>query len=218
MPPLDAVVLAGGKSERLAGIVPSYHKPFIVINGKSLLVTAVDSAIDAGAERVIVMATGENALPVWQLVGHRDKVRVVLDDGGVAHALHVGAEVAQNNRLLVLMSDNVHGLGDVSRVCAETFAIGVRVLPYVDAQRFTRLRRGTWVEGSDENVDFEASPTTVWCGPLVVQRDRVLNALNGKSKIGPHLAELAPYSTLVTVATEDIGTPDAVTDVTRRIT
>jgi hypothetical protein len=212
---LDAIVLAGGKSERLTGIVPPYHKPFVVVNGKSLLVAAVDSALDVGARRVVVVATGENALPVWQLIGHRPEVRVVLCDRGVARSVYVGLELITSRRVLVLMSDNVHAPGDVSRVCAEEYAIGVRELPHDEARRFTRLGGGRWVEGPGTPPDPDTITSTVWCGPLVLQHACAGAVLKYADRIGPHLAALAPHATHVTVGTEDIGVPSAVAQATR---
>lgn len=213
---LDAVILAGGRSERLQGIVPRYHKPFLVINGKSLLVSAVDAALVAGARKIVVVATGENAMPVFQLVGHYPQVRVVLAGGGPGRALRAGLEMCDERRVLVLMSDNVHAETDVQRVCAETYAIGVRLVRKVEAQRFTRLIDDHWVEGASER-DGHLSPDavmTVWCGPLVIHRQRGLDVLFGHEKIGPLLGALAPTFTLVPVRTVDVGLPSVVTALT----
>ena len=215
---MDAVILAGGKSERLRGIVPPYHKPFIVVNGKSLLVTAVDSAVDAGAKRVVVVATGENALPVWQLIGHRSEVRVVLSDAGVAQAVYTGLELCTAPRVLVLMSDNVHGEDDVKRVVnAEGYGIGVRYIPCEDAYRFTRQYRGYWVEGPGQGMTEFNDSACVWCGPLMINRNLGVRQLSrAAGPIGPWLDELVPDAfTHVTVSTQDIGVPDAVAEITR---
>jgi len=222
---LDAVILAGGKSERLNGVVPPYFKPFVVIEGRSLLVAAVDSALAMGARRVIVVSAGENALPVFQLVGHRPEIRVMLATGGPGRALRRGLELCQTQRVLVLMSDNIHGPEDVYAVCtAANYAVGVRVVHRVEAERFTRLRGDRWVERRydqdplDDEVakwsDDATQAVTVWCGPLVIDRYRGLNALAGQEKIGPVLNEMAPSFALVHVLTQDIGTPDAVRRVT----
>lgn len=213
---MDAVILAGGKSERLRGIVPPYHKPFIVVNGKSLLVSAVDSAREAGAERIVVVATGENALPVWQLVGHREDVRVILSDQGVGDAVFRGAELCTSERLLVLMSDNVHGEFDVINVAKEgPYAIGVRYVPCAEAYRFTRQYKGRWVEGPDFGMDEFNDQALIWCGPLVINRVRA-HVLRGMPKIGPHIDILSPFKyNHVHVSTADVGVPDAVTEITR---
>lgn len=209
---LDAVILAGGKSERLTGIVPPYHKPFLVVNGKSLLVTAVDEARDAGAEKIVVVATGENAMPVMQLVGHCPEVRVILANGGPGRALLTGLEMCYHQRVLVLMGDNVHGLHDVQRVTEHRYAIGCRrVTHHSESLRFTRLVENEWVEGLEHPTS-----TLVWCGPLVIQRQRGLDLLPGHEKIGPILGKLAPVFEHVDVSTVDIGVPGVVTDMTRR--
>lgn len=212
---LNAVVLAGGKSERLAGIVPPYHKPFLVINGRALVVAAVEDALDAGAYRVVVVATGENALPVSQLVGHIPQVRIILAAGGPGRALRAGLEMCQTQRVLVLMSDNVHGPGDVGRVCDTQFGIGVRDMSHTDARRFTRRVGGRWVEGDAASEPGHAvGGVTVWCGPLVIDRDYGLLALTDSEKIGSQLGDLAPAFELIPVSTVDAGTPDVVRQLT----
>lgn len=210
---MDAVILAGGKSERLRGIVPPYHKPFLVVNGRSLLVAAVDEAQRAGASKIIVVATGENAMPVYQLVGEMSRTRVVLDDHGVGNALAVGLEMCREQRVLVLMSDNVFGKSDVPEVASFATAIGVQQLPARLAQRYTRLIDQTWVEGGPSTEHYE-DDIYVWCGPLVVSRNRALAVLPGASSIGAHLNEICPGATCVATNTRDVGTPEAATAVT----
>jgi molybdopterin-guanine dinucleotide biosynthesis protein A len=50
-PTLDAVILAGGRAERLGGA----SKPDLVVGGRSLLETAIDAATSAGCARIIVV-------------------------------------------------------------------------------------------------------------------------------------------------------------------
>lgn len=214
---LDAVILAGGKSERLRGIVPPYHKPFIVIGGKSLLVHAVDEAISVGAEKIVVVATGENALPIFQLVGHHENVRVVLSNGGPGRALLTGLEMCDNQRVLVLMSDNVHKHDDVNRIASHKYAIGVQHATCAEAARFTRMEYGNWVEGptfANTTCTNDDPHTQIWCGPLVIQRQRGLNTLPGQEKIGPALGQLAPAFEYVLVETIDVGVPGVVHELT----
>lgn len=219
LPPLDAVILAGGKSERLNGIVPPYHKPFLVINGKSLLVSAVDSAIEAGAEKVVVVATGENAMPVAQLIGHYSRVRIVLSSGGPGKALLIGLEMCTHQRVLVLMSDNVHGFNDVRRVVEAHYAIGYRHVSWREGERFTRREGGRWMEGpytTSQHIQPDlADSVMVWCGPLVIQRQRGLDFLPGQERIGPVLGRLAPTFEIVETASVDVGIPGVVSELTK---
>lgn len=212
---MDAVILAGGKSERLRGIVPPYHKPFLVVNGKSMLVYTVEEAEKAGAERIVIVATGENALPVWQLVGHRDNVRVTLSDSGVGDSVYRGLELCKSERVLTLMSDNIHGPLDVANVVnADHYGIGVRFVPFDDAYRFTRQYLGRWVEGRNAGMDEFNDNAMIWCGPLMINRELGLANLKDQEKIGPLLDDLVDKFTHVTVSSQDIGVPGAVIEVT----
>lgn len=215
-PDLDAVILAGGKSERLHGIVPPYHKPFLVVNGRALVVGAVQEAIAVGAQRVVVVATGENAMPIHQLVGAAPRVRVVLSGGGPGHALAIGLEMCSAPRALVLMGDNTFSPGDVQRVVdARPFAVGVRSTTWADGRRFTRRVNDHWVEGVVPEDDKIPSEVDVWCGPLVISRRRGLHFLTNSEKIGPHLDDIAPSHTCVPVTSVDVGITEVVNELTR---
>lgn len=222
MEPLDAVVLAGGRSDRLAGVVPPHHKPFIVVNGHSLVLNAIHLAYAARAERIIVVTCPEITLPLAQLVDTlepeiRARVIITVHAQGVGPALWYGATLAQNPRLLVLMADNVMSLEDVNLVSNERYAVGVRQMSTLDAYRFTRWVRGRWVEDSVSAA--ESDLTQVWCGPLILSRDCVLrysDMLPG-GKIGRNLDNLVPDpADLVRVPVEcvDIGTPNVLKKMT----
>lgn len=214
---LDAVILAGGKSERLRGVVPPYHKPFLVVNGKSLLVAAVDHAKDAGAQRVVIVCTGENALPVWQLVGHIPGVRVVLNSGGVGESTRAGLELCLHDRVLVLMSDNVHTTEDVKAITEHEYAIGVRQELGPNAFRYTRHVGGRWIEGPQDCPYDGPTFVTVWCGPLVLNRMSGLASLIFRERLGPHLDSLFPQSSpplFVPVSSYDVGVPEVVKAIT----
>ncbi len=216
MEPLDAVVLAGGRSERLAGIVPPHHKPFLVINGKSLVLSTIHRADEQRAERIIIVTCPEIVQPLCGLVDMlpariRGKIVITVSTTGVGPALWHGAHLARNPRLLVMMADNVISADDAERVCREEYAVGTRLIPTPDAYRFTRWVRGHWVE--DKLTAADSDLTQVWCGPLVLNRECVLrfadNAPGGK--IGPTLDRLAPGDrdlVRVNVDVVDVGTPE----------
>lgn len=207
---MDAVILAGGKSERLNGIVAPFHKPFLVVNGDSLLVSAVRFALTI-TNRVIVVATGENAMPVWQLVRHFKDIRVTLSDEGVGDAIFRGLEMCYDDHVLVLMSDNIFKLNDSFKFRnAHGCAIGIRRQIPNDAQRYTRLIHDRWTEAHNVAGPIDA----IWCGPLIVSRSRGLRVLRGKTQIGAYLDEVCPNAQLIECDTIDIGTPDAVQKVT----
>lgn len=214
---LDAVILAGGQSSRLAGIVPPYHKPFLVVDGTSLLLRAVNQAHAVRAKRIVVVTCPEIALPTSQLLERTDiedfRLHVVLRTGGPGYALHEGLLLCREDRVLVLMADNVNDTIDVAEmVSGHRFAVGVRDVPSAEASRFTRYVNHRWVENGA--VEVFSPSTTVWCGPLVISRQQGLQVLAmSDGAIGPHLDYLAPDGCLARVPVDsyDIGTPEALT-------
>jgi CTP:molybdopterin cytidylyltransferase MocA len=217
---LDAVILAGGKSERLRGVVPPYHKPFVVVNGESLLVAAIRHARRQNARRIVVVTCPQIWEPLSQLVNTLptstyERIVLLRDTNGVGAALRAGAQAATAERLLVLMADNVHTDSDVDTVCRTLYGVGVRVVYTPEARRFTRFVNGRWVEDLETHSDEDF--TEVWCGPLVVSRRHVLRLLLGESKIGPVLDQLVPASADLVrhpVKSSDIGTPEELTKFT----
>lgn len=222
MEPLDAVVLAGGRSDRLAGIIPPHHKPFLVIGGQSLVGAAIHHAFAQRARRIIVVTCPEIAQPLAGLVDTFDPLvrgRVVLttSNTGVGPALWHGARLAEQQRLLVLMADNVMSDEDVDLVCREEYAVGTRLVPTLDAYRFTRWVRGRWVE--DKITTADGDLTQIWCGPLVLNRECVLRFADTApgGKIGPSLDRFVPGDcdfVRVPVEVTDVGTPEELTKMT----
>lgn len=194
---MDAVILAGGRSERLNGVVPPFHKPFLVVEGESLLVAAVHHARSLRAERIVVVASAENVLPATQLLAHHNpsEVVVVTASGGPGPALRLGLELCRSadGRVLVLLSDNVHRDKDVMELGNHRYGVGVQFADEVTAQRFTRRRGDEWIEGPwVDRAPNAARQALTWSGLLLVDRDSASRALGADPLIGPHIGELTP--------------------------
>lgn len=223
---MDAVILAAGKGERLAGIMPRYHKPLLVVNGRPLVRTAVEHAIAAGAGRIVVVVAPENAMVINEVLGDLPAFMIVQRVArGPGDGLLHGLEVCLDSRALVLMGDNVLTFEDVRDVAQHPrLAVGVRkVFGNDEAARFTRLRTdNTWVEKIpiDPELDLDSNgDITAWVGPITVdtvRAKRVLikslqfGGLQGEVPIGPYLHAISPDAALVTTTAVDIGTPEAV--------
>jgi molybdopterin-guanine dinucleotide biosynthesis protein A len=220
--PTDAVILAGGESRRLAGIVPPHHKPFLVVEGESLLVRAVQQAHKVGVRRIVIVTCPEIALPVYQLLAatdldlQSDYIHFILRTGGPGFALRAGLELCRADRVLVLMADNVNRTTDISDMVSTCrYAVGVQKLRAVEALRYTRWIGNRWIE--DKSVEVFTKDTIVWCGPLIIDRIMGLQHLGmTDGAIGPHLDYLAPDGELqhFEVKSYDIGTPEAIAQFT----
>lgn len=215
MEPVDAVILAGGRSERLNGIVPPYHKPFVVIRGESLVVAAIRHARRQNAERIAVVTCPQIEEPLTQLLSTLPsdtarRVEIITDTNGVGAAVRRGAAAVESDRVLVLMADNIHKDADVDALCLHEYAVGVRVVYTPQARRFTRFVNSRWVEDLDTHSEDDF--TEIWCGPLVLDRRRILAVLKPNSpKMGPYLDELVPEPADLRrfpVQSYDIGTPE----------
>lgn len=215
---MDTVILAAGRGTRLEGVAAPYLKPLLVVSGRSLITQAVDAARAATEGRIIVVVAPENASPISAVLGDREVTMIVQRfPRGPGAALLEGLTVADSELVLVLMADNLTSPSCV-RECATTRqpTVGTQVIPLENAKRFTYLDGyGTWVEdGSPKEED-----TTVWCGPLVLNRKRARATLRsnrpdvGELKIGAHLSQMLDGDEWHVTATDtiDIGVPEMLT-------
>ena len=213
---MDCVILAAGKGSRLDGITAPYHKPLLVVNGKSLIAHAVDHAL-AYCRKVIVVVAPENALPISQVLGERHvKMIVQRRPGGPGAALRLALGLVTSSHVLVLMADNLFGPDDIADVVGtDTHSSAVGVTP-VDAELARRLtwRRtdGTWFEKVAPTPE-DGTSVLAWVGPLKLDVVEIARAIDswgeqGECPIDPLLNQ-CKIDKLVSVNTLDIGVPEA---------
>jgi hypothetical protein len=115
------VVLAAGRSERLASVTGVAPRRCSGWGGLSLVERAVRSLLAAGLERVLVVV-GHDAGPVATVVGRlgRGRVRVVYADrwadGNGASLAAVQVEVEGEALFVLVTADHVFGEGGLDRV------------------------------------------------------------------------------------------------------
>lgn len=224
---MDTVILAAGRGERLNGIMPSFWKPLLVVNGLPLIRQSVQLAHNVGSKRVVVVVAPTNAGPISEVLAGLNAMFVVQrEPRGPGSALHIGLELTRDNKVMVLMGDNVLTLKDVSAVAeAEPFGIGVQHLPPDSSvERFTRrTRNGIWVEKmrlAEQDVCGDDSSThgyvEAWVGPITIDANAARIALapshapEEEIPIGPFLNDLCPGAQRVQVSSIDVGTPETV--------
>jgi bifunctional N-acetylglucosamine-1-phosphate-uridyltransferase/glucosamine-1-phosphate-acetyltransferase GlmU-like protein len=236
---MEAVILAAGRGQRMAGISKPFYKPLLEINGLSLLAHSANYAAAAGVRKAIVVASPQNAEDIAAALENcsiETSIVIQHDPHGPGHAALVGLSSIKSDRTLLLLSDNIMDeTAVVSMIarCREEDANAVAVCDVNTAQasRFTRVR-------SAENGAYtyeETTPITdkdlwqndsdivkVWCGPLVFDTVRAIDVLgnaddtNGELKIGPHLTKIMRTPTLlVDVKAMDVGIPSAYESMTQ---
>lgn len=222
---MDGIILAAGKNERLRGRVAPYHKPLLVVNGRSLVSSAYSILLRL-CDKVILVVAPENALPICQVIkiGLRGRVVVQPSPLGPGEALYRGLCCATSSSVVVLCGDNIVEEESAFKIVnlAEKRSgvqkiFGGRVMTDEhDASRFTRVTTNKLVEGRPGGlVDGKYR---VWLGPLVVPRIPTMTELmraqttevgRGEIKISENLDRVPGENHFVEVECYDIGVPDA---------
>lgn len=160
----DGVVLAAGKNTRLKGVVPSYYKPLMVINGKPLIVTIVRNALFF-CKHVVVVVSPQNAQAISEVLddnslfacelGKGPRVTLVVQPKalGPGDGLRHGMQACRSKRILLLLGDNIIPAADFQRIVKEDYTnvmadekntgivtVSTTIINnYEDSQRFTRI-------------------------------------------------------------------------------
>lgn len=236
---MDTVILAAGRGSRLRGVAAPFHKPFMVVDGRALVVGAASAAFEVASsleqDRVFIVAAPGNVVPLVDLMHESlepdrfDRLRFIVqpEPRGPGHAFLLAAEVDTSPEVLVLLADNVLHVPDVARVVHSPHEYGSPVVGYRDefdrnvAARFTRIAPDDRViedRHPDSSQRWPNEAFRVWVGPLVVPRrefDAVLRNVHEPEelKLGRHLGKLPLPPTLVAVESYDVGEPVVVEDV-----
>src|SRR5512132_4254088 len=129
--PWVGVVLAAGRSQRLASVTGGGSTALLRLGGLSLVERAVRSLLVAGLERVVVVV-GHDAGPVATVVGRlgRGRVRVVYADrwadGNGASLAAVQGEVEGEALFALVTADHVFGEGGLERRSGASIREGSR--------------------------------------------------------------------------------------------
>lgn len=185
-PTYHGVVLAAGRNTRLAGVIPSYHKPLMVVNGRPLVVNIVRELLTF-CETVTVVVSPENAGVISEVLDANylidDQVNLVLQPRAkgpgeaVLRAMRAGSN---ENRTMIVCADNIIPPGDYNEVLDQdtdacrthdpetvVTASTVTSLHDYEAERFTRIHDGHFLEGVPGGHN-ERGEYACWIGPLVV--------------------------------------------------
>jgi bifunctional N-acetylglucosamine-1-phosphate-uridyltransferase/glucosamine-1-phosphate-acetyltransferase GlmU-like protein len=240
---MDAVILAAGKNERLEGVCAPYHKPLLVVNGRSLIGRLLDQLMPhlSSTSTVAVVVAPSNVGPIVdilrthvrraQLIDFKQLVFIVQPDaGGPGQALALGLGTLgyyfNDGRVAVLCADNLIDDDDARRVYVadaqhnggELVVCGAQ-LSFNDAKRFTRYHHEKFYE-HEEIEGALPDRLFVWLGPLIGQRRELCRIFNSSSSrtaptsIGRALNQYTNNVVEANVHAVDVGTVTAAEDAT----
>jgi CTP:molybdopterin cytidylyltransferase MocA len=223
-PPIsvDTIILAGGRNERLRGVVPTAHKPLIVMNGETLIGRLVrQSILSPFTRNTIVVVSPINAQPISDIVPDASII-VQPRATGPEDALRLGTRLSHDaTHVLLLCADNY--MSDATLHYAYNSAIehpnalimGTRSLPAERARRFTRVpeARTHLIDAHHGPPDEEAYPVC-WIGPVLMPRKALMDTLTRQCASLPCMFTDMLQQRLVTHLetspsdAQDVGVPD----------
>lgn len=184
-PSYHGVVLAAGRNTRLTGVIPSYHKPLMVVNGRPLVVNIVRE-LSAFCSTITVIVSPENAGVITEVLEANSlltgDVNIVLQPRarGPGEAVLRGMRAGQGeNRTIIICADNIIPAEDYARALELDAEAGlndplhtvtvstIATNDYDEARRFTRVYGNRFVEGVD-SVGDDNGYYYCWVGPLIV--------------------------------------------------
>lgn len=242
----DGIILAAGKNTRLKGIIPSYHKPMLIVNGKPLIISIARQLLER-CGRVIIVVSPENSGPITELLSAADmlgdQVHLVLqpEARGPGDAILRALPLCAADRVCIALADNVIPARDFENIFREDQSyveknhlaafrhVTISFVPVTDddeAQRFTRVLGTDFIEGTPGGKFQEMY--RCWTGPLIADR-QVLEAhmtqYHRKQQIAGLETKISPalnyieHRTVTTVegSSIDIGTSDALLQLSKEV-
>jgi len=198
---MDIIILAAGRNERLNGIVPPYHKPVLVINGKPLISQLVESVAPLlklyttkdSAPRIIIVCAPQNAEAICSVLPKIPEILIVIqrECDGVLNALRIGLSVTTENVVTMVCADNVidrqtwylppFNPTDDDAYSSTLFVHGQYMSDF-EANKFTYI---------SENIWYEKTPTTAnmifcWLGPIVFSKYTMEDAITSFMRDNPN--------------------------------
>jgi glucose-1-phosphate thymidylyltransferase len=113
---VKGVILAGGKGTRLHPLTRITNKHLLPIYDRPMVTYAIEALVKAGVTELMLVTGGTHAGEFFRLLGdgHEHGIERLSyayqeEEGGIAEALGLAERFAGDERVLVLLADNVFG-------------------------------------------------------------------------------------------------------------
>src|ERR1700704_1616293 len=126
---MKGVVLAGGTGSRLDPLTRITNKHLLPVYDRPMVMYAIDALEEAGVTELMVVTGGEHVDDFRRLLGDGPAYGNQYRPGGIAEALGLAREFIGDDRLVVMLADNIFG-GSISETIHnfQLQAHGARVL------------------------------------------------------------------------------------------
>jgi len=110
---MKGIVLAGGLGTRLSPLTKITNKHLLPIFNKPMIYYPIQTLVDAGIEDIMIVTGGRNAGEFLRLLGNGSEFGLKdlyytyqPGEGGIADALKLTENFADNNKIVVILGDN----------------------------------------------------------------------------------------------------------------
>ena len=112
--PLKGVILAGGLGKRLYPLTRISNKHLLPVYNKPMIYYPIQTLVDAGIKDILIVTGGNHAGEFLRLLGNGKDFGLKHinytyqeGEGGIAEALKLAEHFADNDRVVVILGDNI---------------------------------------------------------------------------------------------------------------
>ena len=124
---MKGVVLAGGTGSRLDPLTRITNKHLLPVHDRPMVLYAIEALRQAGVRDLMVVTGGEHVEDFRRLLGDAFAYGNQERAGGIAEALGLARDFIGDDRVVVMLADNVFG-GSIEYVTIGRSKIGSRCL------------------------------------------------------------------------------------------
>jgi len=143
---VKGIVLAGGLGTRLHPLTKITNKHLLPVFNKPMIYYPIQILVDAGIEDILIVTGGNNAGDFLRLLGNGKEFGLKHlnytyqeGEGGIAEALGLAEYFADNDRMVVILGDNLieHGISEyVERFRQQDHGAKILLKEVSEPQRF----------------------------------------------------------------------------------
>ena len=111
---MKGVVLAGGLGTRLYPLTKVTNKHLLPVYNKPMIFYPIETLVNANIKDVLLVTGGNNAGDFLRLIGNGKSLNLrhieytyQEGEGGIAHALSLAEEFADNGKICIVLGDNI---------------------------------------------------------------------------------------------------------------
>ncbi len=110
---MKGIILAGGTGSRLHPLTKVTNKHLLPVYNKPMIYYPLETLRDAGLDNILIVSGAGHAGHFLELLGDGKELNINLsytvqeEPGGIAHALRLAQDFSDNEKIVVILGDNI---------------------------------------------------------------------------------------------------------------